>query len=74
MFFTWFLDEGGVATFRDHLGADRARYARFAARCWRRASGVIPAGRWYLSAAHDDADVDRALGAAERALAPRLDA
>ena len=30
---------------------------------------MIPAGRWYLSAAHDDADVDEALAAADRALA-----
>jgi glutamate-1-semialdehyde 2,1-aminomutase len=69
VFFTWFLDEGGVATFRDHLGADHARYGRFAALMLGEGIRLIPAGRWYLSAAHDDADIDRALAAADRALA-----
>jgi glutamate-1-semialdehyde 2,1-aminomutase len=69
VFFAWFIDEGGVATFRDHLAADHARYARFAALMLAEGVRVIPAGRWYLSAAHDDADVDLALAAADRALA-----
>ena len=33
---------------------------------------LIPAGRWYLSAAHGDAEVDAALAAAARVL-PRLE-
>ena len=69
VFFAWFLDEGDVSTFRDHLGADHARYGRFAASMLAEGVRLIPAGRWYLSAAHDDADVDRALDAADRALA-----
>jgi glutamate-1-semialdehyde 2,1-aminomutase len=69
VFFAWFIDEGGVATFRDHLAADHARYARFAALMLAEGIRLIPAGRWYLSAAHDDADVDEALAAADRALA-----
>jgi glutamate-1-semialdehyde 2,1-aminomutase len=69
VFFAWFLDEGDVSTFRDHLGADHARYGRFAALMLAEGVRLIPAGRWYLSAAHDDADVDRALDAADRALA-----
>jgi glutamate-1-semialdehyde aminotransferase len=30
---------------------------------------LIPAGRWYLSAAHGDEEIDIALQAADRALA-----
>jgi glutamate-1-semialdehyde 2,1-aminomutase len=69
VFFTWFLDEGGVTTFRDHLRADHARYGRFAALMLGEGVRLIPAGRWYLSGAHDDTDVDEALQAADRALA-----
>jgi glutamate-1-semialdehyde 2,1-aminomutase len=69
VFFAWFLDEGAVASFRDHLRADHARYGRFAALLLAEGVRVIPAGRWYLSAAHDDGDVDAALEAADRALA-----
>ncbi len=69
VFFAWFIDEGGVATFRDHLAADHARYGRFAALMLAEGIRLIPAGRWYLSAAHDDTDVDEALAAADRALA-----
>jgi glutamate-1-semialdehyde 2,1-aminomutase len=71
VFFAWFRDEGGVATFRDHLGSDLPRYARFAALMLEEGVRLIPAGRWYLSAAHGEAEVDAALAAADRAL-PRL--
>ena len=50
-------------------GADRPRYARFAELLAREGVRVIPAGRWYLTAAHGDDDVDRTLAAVERALA-----
>ena len=69
VFFTWFLEDGEVRTFADHLRADAAAYARFAEALLRAGVRVIPAGRWYLNAAHTDADVDRALEAADRALA-----
>jgi glutamate-1-semialdehyde 2,1-aminomutase len=71
VFFAWFRDEGGVATFRDHLASDLARYARFAALMLEEGVRLIPAGRWYLNAAHGEAEVDAALAAADRAL-PRL--
>jgi glutamate-1-semialdehyde 2,1-aminomutase len=72
VFFCWFLDEGGVATFRDHQRADFPRYARFAELMLTEGIRLIPAGRWYLTCSHGDADVDRTLEAADRALA-RLD-
>jgi glutamate-1-semialdehyde 2,1-aminomutase len=69
VFFTWFLEEGEVRTFADHLRADAAAYGRFAEELLRAGVRVIPAGRWYLNAAHTDTDVDRALEAADRAFA-----
>ena len=47
VFFAWFLDEGDVSTFRDHLGRTHARYARFAAPMLAEGVRLIPAGRWY---------------------------
>ncbi len=67
VFFTWFLDEGEVLTFRDHLRADFATYARFAELLVHECIRVIPGGRWYLNAAHTDDHVDAALEAADRA-------
>ena len=69
VFFVWFRDEGGVATFRDHLASDLPRYARFASLMLEHGVRLIPAGRWYLSAAHGDEEIDIALQAADRALA-----
>lgn len=69
VFFTWFLEEGGVSTYRDHRRADGGRYARFAELMLNEGTRVIPVGRWYLNAAHTDADIDETLAAAERAFA-----
>jgi glutamate-1-semialdehyde 2,1-aminomutase len=69
VFFTWFLDEGAVSSFEDHLRADQTTYGRFVEGLARRGVRVIPNGRWYLNAAHTNEDVDRALEQAERALA-----
>ena len=69
VFFTWFLEEGGVTTYRDHRRANGGRYARFAELLLNEGTRVIPAGRWYLNAAHTDDDVAQTLAATERALA-----
>jgi glutamate-1-semialdehyde 2,1-aminomutase len=68
VFFTWFLDEGDVTSYRDHLRADFARYARFAASMLEQGVRLIPAGRWYLTCAHGQPEIDRALEAADVAL------
>jgi glutamate-1-semialdehyde 2,1-aminomutase len=68
VFFAWFLDEGGVHTYRDHLRADTGKYARFAVQMLHRGVRLIPAGRWYLTTAHDQEAVDRTLEAAEDVL------
>jgi glutamate-1-semialdehyde 2,1-aminomutase len=73
VFFTWFLESGEVRSFRDHLRADSALYAQLAERLLGEGVRVIPAGRWYLTAAHTDEDVARTLDAVERALG-RLEA
>jgi glutamate-1-semialdehyde 2,1-aminomutase len=69
VFFCRFLDEGGVATYRDHLRADHSGYAQFAARMLEQGIRLIPSGRWYLTCAHTQADIDRTLDAADRVLA-----
>jgi glutamate-1-semialdehyde 2,1-aminomutase len=66
VFFAW-ISENEVESYRDHLAADHAAYARFAAALARRGVRVIPAGRWYLNAAHTDEDVEIAIAAAEQA-------
>jgi glutamate-1-semialdehyde 2,1-aminomutase len=68
VFFGWFA-EREVRSFRDHLDADAEKYARFAELMLDAGVRIIPAGRWYLSAVHDEDDVDRALDAADRAFA-----
>ncbi len=73
VFYTWFLSDGGVESYRDHLRADSAAYARLAEQLAHEGVRVIPTGRWYLTTAHTGADVDRTLDAVERALL-RLDA
>jgi glutamate-1-semialdehyde 2,1-aminomutase len=69
VFFTWLLDDGEVASYRDHLRADAAGYARFAELMLREGVRIIPAGRWYLTAAHDAVAVEQTLAAADRAFA-----
>ena len=69
VFFAWLLEEGEVTSYRDHLRADSASYARWAQLMLAEGVRVIPAGRWYLTAAHTDEHVDEALAAADRAFA-----
>ncbi len=74
VFFTWFLDEGDVRTYRDHLRADSTAYARFAELMLAEGVRLIPAGRWYLTAAHTEEDIEMTLAAAERVLHRMSDA
>jgi glutamate-1-semialdehyde 2,1-aminomutase len=55
--------------YRGTLCADRQRYSDFAIALLDEGILVLPDGRWYISAAHTDADVDLALEAAGRAAA-----
>jgi glutamate-1-semialdehyde 2,1-aminomutase len=69
VFFAWFLDEGEVTTFDDHLRADFEAYARFAEEMLAEGVRVIPAGRWYVNGAHTDEQIEETLAAASRVFA-----
>jgi glutamate-1-semialdehyde 2,1-aminomutase len=66
VFFGWFSDSP-VTSYREHMQADSTKYAAWAEVMLDEGVRIIPAGRWYLTAAHRDEDVDQALEAAERA-------
>lgn len=53
--------------YRDTWASDAARYSGFALALLDEGVLVLPDGRWYVSAAHTDDDVDRTLEAAARA-------
>jgi glutamate-1-semialdehyde 2,1-aminomutase len=55
--------------YRKHLEADSAGYTRWAELMLTEGIRIIPAGRWYLTAAHTDAHIDQALDAADRVFA-----
>jgi glutamate-1-semialdehyde 2,1-aminomutase len=57
---------GRPHTYRDTLAADRKLYSDFALALLDEGILVLPDGRWYLSTAHTDADVDATLEAAKR--------
>ncbi len=61
-----FMDKP-ARTYRDTLAADRKRYSDFALALLDEGVLVLPDGRWYLSTAHSDADIEATLAAAERA-------
>ena len=55
--------------YRDTLLANAAMYSDFALALLDKGVMVLPDGRWYLSTAHSDEDMDATLAAAERTLA-----
>ena len=54
--------------YRDTLAADARRYSDFAIGLLDEGILVLPDGRWYVSTAHTDADIDFTLAAAERVI------
>jgi glutamate-1-semialdehyde 2,1-aminomutase len=73
VFFAWLLEDADTdsdfTSHSDHLRADAAAYARWAELMLREGVRIIPAGRWYLTAAHAEAHVAQTLDAADRAFA-----
>lgn len=69
VFFAWFATNGQMTSYSEYLRADFAKYARFAERMLEAGVRVIPAGRWYLSAAHRERDIEQAVEASEAAFA-----
>ncbi len=55
-------------TYRDTLAADTARYSDFAIGMLDEGVLLLHDGRWYVSTAHTDADIDHTLAAADRVL------
>ncbi len=55
-------------SYRDTLAADDALYSDFALSLLDEGILVLPDGRWYLSTAHSDEDIEATLAAARRAL------
>jgi glutamate-1-semialdehyde 2,1-aminomutase len=56
-------------SFETFLRADQSFYDEFIVAMLRRGQFLLPGGRWYLSTAHSDADIDETLAAARDALA-----
>jgi len=54
-------------TYREALAANAPRYIDFAVAMLDEGVLLLPDGRWYLSVAHTDADIDLTLAAVERA-------
>ena len=52
--------------YRETLSADQARYKDFAVAMLDEGVLVLPDGRWYLSAAHTDKDIEGTLEAARK--------
>ncbi|MFD0743451.1 aminotransferase class III-fold pyridoxal phosphate-dependent enzyme [Phytohabitans flavus] len=65
------FDTGQPRDYREALVADRAGYARFAARLLEHGVRVLPRGTWFVSTAHDDEHVDETLAAVRAVLAER---
>jgi len=61
-----FIDQP-ARNYRDTMRADKRLYSDFALALLDEGMLVLPDGRWYLSAAHIDADIDATLAAVERA-------
>jgi len=67
VFHVSFMDKP-ARTYRDTLAADTAAYAEFAMALLDGGILVLPDGRWYLSTAHTEADIDATLAVVDRAV------
>jgi glutamate-1-semialdehyde 2,1-aminomutase len=66
VFQLWF-SEDEITDYGGHLRADHARYRQFAQALLNEGVAVLPSGRWHLSGAHGEAELDGTLAAVERA-------
>lgn len=69
MFHVGFTSRDQVLELRDTFDYDKAAYSRFAAGMQERGIRLIGRGLWYISAAHTDEDIDRAIDTAREVLA-----
>jgi glutamate-1-semialdehyde 2,1-aminomutase len=68
MFHTGFTTLSEVTDFRGTLSYDRAKFAAFSRSILEEGVRIIGRGLWYVSGAHTEADIDRALEITSRAL------
>lgn len=73
MFVTYFGDHRSAVDYRDTLKADKGKLNQFIAGLHNEGIRVIGRGLWYISAVHTAADIELALAAAERVVAPMKD-
>jgi glutamate-1-semialdehyde 2,1-aminomutase len=71
VFQTYLTDRAEVASYRDFAATDLAGMARLHAALLDRGVSIVGRGLWFLSTAHDEADVDATLAAVAGALAGR---
>ncbi|HEX5285045.1 MAG TPA: aspartate aminotransferase family protein [Bryocella sp.] len=60
--------EHKARNYRDQLASDRQKYTSFTLALLDEGVLALPDGRWYLSTAHTDEDIERTLGAVARTL------
>ena len=58
---------GCPRTYRDTIASDKQIWSDFVLALLDEGVMILPDGRWYISAAHSEADIDATLGAVERA-------
>jgi len=68
MFHAGFTPQSSVRDYRETLTYDKPAYARFVAGMHARGIRLIGRGLWYVSAAHTQADLDRAISTAYEVL------
>lgn len=65
---TGFSDTGEAKNYRDTLKYDKAKLSRFIAGMHDKGIRVIGRGLWYIGAAHEEKDIDRAIASAGEVL------
>jgi glutamate-1-semialdehyde 2,1-aminomutase len=68
MFHVGFTDLEKVTDYRGTLSYDKAKYGKFAWELQQRGIRTIGRGLWYISNAHTDADIQRAINTADEVL------
>ncbi len=66
---TYHTDRAEIRDYRDFAEVDAARARAFHAALLERGVNMVGRGLWFLSTAHDDDDIDRALAAVDRVFA-----
>jgi len=69
MFHVGFTSQNEVCDFRETFGYDKKKYASFLGQMQDKGIRLIGRGLWYISAAHNEAEIDRAIQTARAVLA-----